>query len=301
MTRDEALRLLGSSDSLARLDAARELLTLAVQSDRNTIVAKRRNEPDRWVRAALDRALLRLSGAKPPTVSSSRELTLDPLDDDQRVRATREVAGAITHELRSILGSARAAARAELNPFEKSRTARALERMDRFLLALDEIVRASTPALEDEFDLSTLIREAVADAADFSSNGVEIRVAGPESLVVLGDPKRLEVAIVNGLRNAIDAVNELPVSDDQLPVLVTWGATDDDVWVAIADRGPGLASGHDQAFDIGQTTKAKAEHQGMGLAIARRSMRSMRGDVSLAPRDGGGTVFEARWPRGQGQ
>ena len=219
--------------------------------------------------------------------------------DAGTLQATREVASAITHELRSILGSARTAARAEVDPFEDSKTAHALGRMDRFLQALDDIAKASAPAVQEEFDLSRLVQDALSDLGEDAAAGVGIRQAGPTSLLVLGDPRRIEVAFVNGLRNGIEAVLELAVQDERAPILVTWGATDEEAWIAIADRGTGLASGYDQAFDIGQTTKPKTGHQGMGLAIARRSLRSIDGDVSLSPRDGGGSIFEIRWPSGR--
>ena len=77
---------------------------------------------------------------------------------------------------------------------------------------------------------------------------------------------------------------------------MSWEQTDTDVWVAVIDNGVGLATGTDQAFDIGTTTKSKAAHYGMGLSIAREAARSLDGTVSLVPREEGGARFELRWP-----
>ena len=296
MTREEALRLLDSEDSLRRLDAAREMAGLAEPGDRALLLARRRNEPDRWVRAAIDRALRRIAG---PRIQDPTAADPDgtPLSEEQRLTATRLIAGPITHELRSILGSARTAARSEIPDFEASRTATALDRMDRFLLALDEIYRATVPPVRDEFDLSALVRDAARVVTEDGGVPIEIRLAGPDTALAIGDTRRVEVALINGLRNAVDAVGELPdLDDERAPILVTWGTTDLECWIAVADRGIGLSAGHEQAFDLGQTTKSKALHQGMGLAIARRSIHSLAGEVSLSAREGGGSIFEIRWP-----
>ena len=76
---------------------------------------------------------------------------------------------------------------------------------------------------------------------------------------------------------------------------MTWGESDSDFWIVVRDHGPGIVGSPQLAFDIGQTTKA--DHSGFGLAIARLSMESMDGTVTLQPGRLAGAVYELRWPR----
>ena len=81
--------------------------------------------------------------------------------------------------------------------------------------------------------------------------------------------------------------SDLQVSEIALGSWLTYGlGVDDSAARACVDK----------AFEVGVTTKPKADHLGMGLAIARRAAHSLGGQVSLSPREGGGASFELRWP-----
>jgi len=73
----------------------------------------------------------------------------------------------------------------------------------------------------------------------------------------------------------------------------------DEIRIAVADRGPGVAPGEEERifepfyrpggrFDSGGA--------GLGLSIARRMAEAQGGAVRYAPREGGGSVFELRLP-----
>jgi len=73
----------------------------------------------------------------------------------------------------------------------------------------------------------------------------------------------------------------------------------DEIRIAVADRGPGVAPGEEERifepfyrpggrFDSGGA--------GLGLSIARRMAEAQGGTVRYAPREGGGSVFELRLP-----
>ena len=71
--------------------------------------------------------------------------------------------------------------------------------------------------------------------------------------------------------------------------------------VRVADRGPGIAQPHAsrifEAFYRADTrTTATATGCGLGLSIARMLTRGMGGDLSHAPREGGGSVFTLTLP-----
>ena len=69
---------------------------------------------------------------------------------------------------------------------------------------------------------------------------------------------------------------------------------------AVRDRGPGLAAGEEESvferFHRGGAGRQSAPGTGLGLPIARELARRWGGDVTLRPRDGGGTVAEVMLP-----
>ena len=106
----------------------------------------------------------------------------------------------------------------------------------------------------------------------------------------------MKLIVANGLRNAIEATESVADSAKlSNRIVISWGETDRDYWIAIVDWGPGLPLGIDRMFDIGSTTQRG--HLGMGLAIAERAALSLTGKVTLTPREDKGARYEFRWPR----
>src|SRR6185437_9371423 len=109
-----------------------------------------------------------------------------------------------------------------------------------------------------------------------------------------GPPSTIRVALANGLRNAIDAIDDLadPAGGE---IILNWSTTDRDSWVAVLDNGIGLPEGSHRIFEFGLTTKPKTEHFGFGLAISLQAMQSAGGTLELTPRHTEGTSFVVRW------
>jgi len=207
--------------------------------------------------------------------------------DDIYAVAIEQTTRRIVHELEPILGAIRFHAEKEIPAFADSKTKHQLDRLASFLAAIDTLSRAASASKIDEFDLAELIKR-VSDA-DTTDNSPTISTAGPTPLLVSGDSHLLELALANGVRNALEASTET-----KEPIVLNWGVTDRDVWVVILDRGIGLPSGSNRVFEIGATTKPN--HLGMGLALAKQAMLSVNGQITLTPRKDGGTSFEVRWP-----
>ena len=83
----------------------------------------------------------------------------------------------------------------------------------------------------------------------------DVSLVGPSPMVITSDPALLRLAISNGIRNALEAVSTLAIEEPH-PVVMTWGMTDIDYWVAIVDKGPGIVGPSEAAFGIGKTTKS---------------------------------------------
>ena len=73
--------------------------------------------------------------------------------------------------------------------------------------------------------------------------------------------------------------------------------------IAVADRGPGIAAKHrsrifERFYRCDDSITAKSSGSGLGLSIASRLMAGMGGELSFAPRTGGGAVFTIKFGEG---
>ncbi len=84
------------------------------------------------------------------------------------------------------------------------------------------------------------------------------------------------------------------------PVEVRTSATDQDVVLEVADRGPGIRADDverlKRPFTRGESARTGASGAGLGLAIVERIARMHGGSFDLAPREGGGAIARVRLP-----
>lgn len=114
--------------------------------------------------------------------------------------------------------------------------------------------------------------------------------ATPERAVVEGDGTSIGRALLNVLKNGVEAGS---------PVEVTVDASNGGVAVRVLDRGPGVK--REIASRIGEpffTTKTRGT--GLGLAIVRRVMADHGGHFSMYNRREGGVLAELWFPRTHG-
>jgi signal transduction histidine kinase len=303
MKRSDALELLHSPDSHLRLKAARYFSRFAAHGDRQEIQAALATEDVVWIRAALTRALETSSSraVDPPRMEARYEVAEESdVVDDVYAQAIEETTRKLVHEIEPILGIARLCAQKEIKDYQGSKTKQQLDRLATVLRAIDTLSRAASAPIIEEFDLSDLVRSIAESEYPVQEIGVDL--AGPKPMVVVADKALIEIALVNGLRNALEATRAfLKISSLETArtpkVTVSWGETDRDYWLTVLDRGIGLPHGLDRVWDMGLTTKE--DHLGMGLAIAQRAVLSLRGKILLNPRADGGAAYEFRWPKGE--
>jgi signal transduction histidine kinase len=124
-----------------------------------------------------------------------------------------------------------------------------------------------------------------------AARGVTLRADVPAALRLSLDKLKVQQALANLVRNAIEA------SPPGGLVEVRAARVDGGVEVAVADQGAGVAAGdRDAVFAPFFTTKEQGT--GLGLAIAREFALAHGGDLRLADGDGRGATFVLRLPCG---
>lgn len=294
MTQEEALHGLSSDSAHERLKAARFFARNSDLSDLQLLRNALKAENVSYVRTGLELAIKRASNSATPSAAETTEEFEIPLDVRARIRneVTEEVAGQILHEIASPVGLIASAAAREIPDFEHSKIKRYVENLQRVFEAIEQLKGAASVPKPDEFDLAALLAEIVSE--EVGDKDVEVSLHGAKPMLITSDQALVRLAVSNGIRNAIEAVVS-PLLQEPHAIVVIWGETDVDYWVAVLDRGPGLVGPAESAFGIGKTTKKG--HSGFGLTIARQAVETLGGTCTLQPAMEGGARFEIRWER----
>lgn len=125
--------------------------------------------------------------------------------------------------------------------------------------------------------------------------GFSLQVDAASSLPVSGDEEALRQVLVNLLSNAEK------YADDRRSIELVALPQENSAVVEVRDRGIGVENRHaerifEEFFRGDDTLTAPRRGTGLGLSIARRIARDHGGDVTYAPRPGGGSIFTLRVP-----
>ncbi len=236
---------------------------------------------------ALRQALRELAAA----LEAARERELEA----ERLRAFREVARRVAHEIKNPLTSMRIAVdqmRRTVGPLD-SRTETAVQvleaetdRLERLAKEFSEFGRLPEGP-QSEIDLVELLEELGRTGVP-----VDVRVTlhangGPRTL--LGHYEPLRRAFANLYRNAAEAMQGRGAID----VTVTGDGAG--LAVTIADHGPGIPPElRHRVFEPYFTTKS--DGTGLGLALVRNTLEAHRGTISVSDTPGGGATFSIVFP-----
>ncbi len=236
---------------------------------------------------ALRQALRELAAA----LAAARERELEA----ERLRAFREVARRVAHEIKNPLTSMRIAVdqleRTAGRPDGPSATAIQVlsaetDRLERLAKEFAEFGRLPEGPRSD-VDLVELLEELGRTGVP---DGVRVSVlanGGPRTL--LGHYEPLRRAFANLYRNAAEAMKgrgaiDVNVTGDRSGLAVT-----------IADHGPGIpAELRQRVFEPYFTTKD--DGTGLGLALVRVTLEAHRGTISVGETLGGGATFAIVFP-----
>lgn len=210
----------------------------------------------------------------------------------------------VSHELRSPLARLQALLSIQRQSAHSSDMPR-IDRMEGELERLDvligEILNFSRLEVADAVDrhatdLVDLIQTIVDDAElEVETEGKTLALEVPKHCVVHVDSHLIHSAVENVVRNA------LKFTGDDSTVTVSLHIENQDVVIAVADRGPGVPQNQlDQIFEpffrVGDGRNTHSGSGGIGLAIAQRSLRLHGGSARAMNQEGGGLCVELRMP-----
>jgi two-component system, LuxR family, sensor kinase FixL len=129
------------------------------------------------------------------------------------------------------------------------------------------------------------------------SSGVAVeREAGVGDAEVQVDTVQIQQALVNLLRNAVEAMGPAPRARRARLTISTRNGPNDSVEIRVADTGPGVAPEiANRLFEPFVTTKETG--MGMGLSVSRRLIEAHGGSIETDANPGGGAAFTLRLPR----
>ncbi|MEB3184502.1 MAG: ATP-binding protein [Cyanobacteriota bacterium] len=113
---------------------------------------------------------------------------------------------------------------------------------------------------------------------------------------VQGDPTQIQIAIVNLLRNAIEALQQRPPVGAMPQIAVSLAQGEAGVDLIVDDNGPGFPA--DQRTIIPLET-TKPEGSGLGLFVVETTMANHRGQLLIGRSPWGGARVRLRFPTGE--
>jgi signal transduction histidine kinase len=213
----------------------------------------------------------------------------------ERLRAFREVARRVAHEIKNPLTSMRIALdqlrRAGGQPDPRADMARDVlnaetERLERLAREFSDFGRMPEGP-RSEVDLAELLQELGRTAVP-ETVAVRVTTNGAPR-VILGHYEPLRRAFSNLLRNASEAMGGRGEVD------VTLTRDTNAVRVTVADHGPGIpADVRRRVFEPYFTTKT--DGTGLGLALVRQTVDAHGGTITVDETAGGGATFTLVFP-----
>lgn len=216
------------------------------------------------------------------------------LQQSEKLAAVGQLAAGVAHQLGTPLstidGKSQQLLRLSDMPVSQRQAIRQIRteanRMEWIIRQLLDFGR-NNPLQKQTIDCSVLIRTSIDQLEDVIQKRKIIVETRPASIPVCVDidPIRIEQAITNLLKNAIQACRNR--------VLISWYREQDEVIIAIEDDGPGIQNGQTGAlFEPFYTTKDIGDGTGLGLSVAHAAVADHEGVIDVS-RSGtlGGAVF----------
>ncbi len=225
-------------------------------------------------------------------------------EDERRLADVAVLADGVVHDIRNPLNVIRSnlyLLRQRLDDAEP-KVIRSLDRIDdqvtvalRLLEGLQAIYRSDSPQSQ-RVNLKELVVRLVESYT--LPEGLSIQVEASDQLpLATGDPQLIDAVVRALIRNAQDSLMEPPGGRDGT-ITVRLHASDHEAAVTIEDAGPGFErDALDRAFEPFFTTRRS--RSGLGLAVAAKVARALRGRLVVESRPGSGASVTLFIPTGR--
>ena len=117
---------------------------------------------------------------------------------------------------------------------------------------------------------------------------------GEEGAWVNGDAVQLQIALINLLKNAVDALWLQPPATEAPEIVIRLEVREQTWAIVVDDNGPGLPDNHPGDLPL---STSKPSGSGLGLFIVRSAMDSHNGELMLGSSPSGGTRAVLLLPR----
>jgi signal transduction histidine kinase len=180
---------------------------------------------------------------------------------------------------------------------------RATDSMTNLITGLLETIRVESTAniLFEPCNINDLVRRAIEDLRPLAEAQEHVIEYKPpeESLLIMGDPNRLNSVMSNLLSNAIKFTDPKGL----IRVEVSWN--DDEAIISVTDNGPGIPEEElPRVFEHLFRGRASVrdpnnpiEGTGLGLALAKTVVEQHGGRVWVESEEGSGSTFRFALPR----
>jgi nitrogen fixation/metabolism regulation signal transduction histidine kinase len=281
-----------SAKALGRSAEDLRLAHLLATGDGEIVLLRHKMQHDRWV---VKRSYFRLRGVRHTLLMLSD--VSKALREEERLaweRLIRVLGHEINNSLtpiKSIAGSLRGRLSATEASADFERGLAVIENraesLNRFLQAYRQLMGLPTPKLVHH-SLAALIERVVHLEARLG-----VTILPSQDVTVYVDADQIEQALINLIRNAVDAaISPDVISDSQPTVQVKWAHTGDEVVISILDSGLGLTNAANLFVPFYTT---KPEGTGIGLILAQQIAEAHSGSVRLSNReDAQGCIAELR-------
>jgi signal transduction histidine kinase len=126
-------------------------------------------------------------------------------------------------------------------------------------------------------------------AGELATRNIALTLAvEPETLEIAADAELLDQALINLMRNAMEALR------DGGRIRLCAHQEGGRVVIAVADNGPGIAAEQREKVFVPFFT-TKRQGSGVGLTLVRQIATVHNGSVHIADTDGGGTTVSMRF------
>lgn len=226
------------------------------------------------------------------STSKSLESAQRKLVESEKLAISGSLAATVAHDIRNILAAVSLVIEnGQHTPGETLVTVK--EQLDRFVLLANKLLSYSRPrdTSHVRLELSELIQRVASLLGVFGAqHRVEILYNVPSApIVIRGEPGQLELALVNLMLNAVQAMPQ----GGSLTVSLTAG--DSHAEIAVKDEGRGVSSSiRDRLFEPFSSTRS--DGFGLGLYSCRRIAEDHGGSLSLLQTSSRGSTFVLSLP-----